>query len=195
MILIILRRWKLLRFGGPGPGCGGTGVRFSLAVERVAVVGKGRGSRLALGGGSGKRTSVWNGFCKRLWSIKGPTECAYFFYILFFYTLAAEMDYSSIKSCCVFFCHRLLLLLFLFLFFFFFFFFFLLLFLFRKVFVVLSSGSSASFFLSFSSLLLLLSSSSVFGLNKILFTHRNHKLNKQVQETQKQYAYLSVTYI
>ena len=34
-----------------------------------------------------------------------------------------------------------------------------------------------------------------FGLNKILFTHRNHKLNKQVQETQKQYAYLSVTYI
>ena len=33
------------------------------------------------------------------------------------------------------------------------------------------------------------------GLNKILFTHRNHKLNKQVQETQKQYAYLSVTYI
>lgn len=48
MILIILRRWKLLRFGGPGPGCGGTGVRFSLAVARVAVVGKGRGSRLAL---------------------------------------------------------------------------------------------------------------------------------------------------
>ena len=35
----------------------------------------------------------------------------------------------------------------------------------------------------------------VLGLNKILFTHRNHKLNKQVQETQKQYAYLSVTYI
>ena len=35
----------------------------------------------------------------------------------------------------------------------------------------------------------------VVGLNKILFTHRNHKLNKQVQETQKQYAYLSVTYI
>ena len=33
------------------------------------------------------------------------------------------------------------------------------------------------------------------GLNNILFTHRNHKLNKQVQETQKQYAYLSVTYI
>ena len=35
------------------------------------------------------------------------------------------------------------------------------------------------------------------GLNKILFTHRNHKLNKQVQETEekKQYAYLSVTYI
>ena len=33
------------------------------------------------------------------------------------------------------------------------------------------------------------------GLNKILFTRRNHKLNKQVQETQKQYAYLSVTYI
>ena len=33
------------------------------------------------------------------------------------------------------------------------------------------------------------------GLNTILFTHRNHKLNKQVQETQKQYAYLSVTYI
>ena len=31
------------------------------------------------------------------------------------------------------------------------------------------------------------------GLNKILFTHRNRKLNKQVQETQKQYAYLSVT--
>ena len=37
--------------------------------------------------------------------------------------------------------------------------------------------------------------SAAFGLNKILFTHRNHKLNKQVQETQKQYAYLSVTYI
>ena len=34
-----------------------------------------------------------------------------------------------------------------------------------------------------------------FGLNNILFTHRNHKLNKQLQETQKQYAYLSVTYI
>ena len=34
-----------------------------------------------------------------------------------------------------------------------------------------------------------------FGLTKILFTHRNHKLNKQAQETQKQYAYLSVTYI
>ena len=34
-----------------------------------------------------------------------------------------------------------------------------------------------------------------FGLNNILFTHRNRKLNKQVQETQKQYAYLSVTYI
>jgi len=34
-----------------------------------------------------------------------------------------------------------------------------------------------------------------FGLNEIVFTHRNHKLNKQVQETQKQYAYLSVTYI
>ena len=29
------------------------------------------------------------------------------------------------------------------------------------------------------------------GLNKIVFTHRNRKLNKQVQETQKQYAYLS----
>ena len=27
-----------------------------------------------------------------------------------------------------------------------------------------------------------------------LFVHRNHKLNKQVQETQKQYAYLSVIY-
>ena len=35
----------------------------------------------------------------------------------------------------------------------------------------------------------------MFGLNNILFTHRNHKLNKQVQETQKQYAYFSVTYI
>ena len=35
----------------------------------------------------------------------------------------------------------------------------------------------------------------LFGLNKILVTHRSHKLNKQVQETQKQYAYLSVTYI
>ena len=34
----------------------------------------------------------------------------------------------------------------------------------------------------------------IFGLNKILFIHRNHKLNKQVQATQKQYAYLSVTY-
>ena len=34
-----------------------------------------------------------------------------------------------------------------------------------------------------------------FGLNKILFIRHNHKLNKQVQETQKQYAYLSVTYI
>lgn len=33
------------------------------------------------GGGSGKGTSVWNGFCKRLWSIKGPTENAYFFYL------------------------------------------------------------------------------------------------------------------
>ena len=27
-----------------------------------------------------------------------------------------------------------------------------------------------------------------------VFIHRNHKFNKQVQETQKQYAYLSVTY-
>ena len=35
----------------------------------------------------------------------------------------------------------------------------------------------------------------VVGLNKILFTHRNHKLNKQVQETQKQYAYLSVVVV
>ena len=34
----------------------------------------------------------------------------------------------------------------------------------------------------------------IFGLNKILFIHRNRKLNKYVQETQKQYAYLSVTY-
>ena len=33
------------------------------------------------------------------------------------------------------------------------------------------------------------------GLNTILFTHRNHKLNKQVQETQKQYAYLSVVVV
>ena len=32
------------------------------------------------------------------------------------------------------------------------------------------------------------------GLNKILFIYRNHKFNKPVQETQKQYAYLSVTY-
>ena len=36
--------------------------------------------------------------------------------------------------------------------------------------------------------------STLFGLNKILFIHRNHKFNKEVQETQKQYAYLSVTY-
>ena len=34
----------------------------------------------------------------------------------------------------------------------------------------------------------------VVGLNKIVFVHPNHKFNKQVQETQKQYAYLSVTY-
>ena len=34
----------------------------------------------------------------------------------------------------------------------------------------------------------------LFGLNKMLFIHRNHKLNIQVQETQKQYAYLSVNY-
>ena len=27
-----------------------------------------------------------------------------------------------------------------------------------------------------------------------VFIHRNHKFNRQVQETQKQYAYLSVTY-
>ena len=33
------------------------------------------------------------------------------------------------------------------------------------------------------------------GLNKILFIHHNHKFNKQVHETQKQSAYLSVTYI
>ena len=32
------------------------------------------------------------------------------------------------------------------------------------------------------------------GLNKFLFIHRNHKFSKSVQETQKQYAYLSVTY-
>ena len=31
-----------------------------------------------------------------------------------------------------------------------------------------------------------------FGLNPNVFVHGNHKLNKQVQETQKQYAYLSV---
>ena len=30
----------------------------------------------------------------------------------------------------------------------------------------------------------------IIGLNKNVFIHRNHKLNKQVQETQKQYAYL-----
>ena len=34
----------------------------------------------------------------------------------------------------------------------------------------------------------------VVGSNKILFIHSNHQLNKQVQETQKQYVYLSVTY-
>ena len=33
----------------------------------------------------------------------------------------------------------------------------------------------------------------IISLNKILFIHRNHNFNKQVQETQKQYAYLSVT--
>ena len=32
------------------------------------------------------------------------------------------------------------------------------------------------------------------GLNKMLFIHRNHIFNKPVQETQKQYAYLSDTY-
>ena len=32
------------------------------------------------------------------------------------------------------------------------------------------------------------------GLNKMLFMHRNHKLNKQVQPTQKQHAYLGVIY-
>ena len=36
--------------------------------------------------------------------------------------------------------------------------------------------------------------SALVGLNKIVFVHRNHKFNKQVQETQKQYAYLSVNY-
>ena len=34
----------------------------------------------------------------------------------------------------------------------------------------------------------------IYCLNKLLFTHRNHKPNKEVQERQKQYAYLSVTY-
>ena len=34
----------------------------------------------------------------------------------------------------------------------------------------------------------------VFWLKLNLFIHRNHKFNKQVQKTQKQYAYLSVTY-
>ena len=34
----------------------------------------------------------------------------------------------------------------------------------------------------------------VFALSKIYFVHRNHKLIKQVQETQNQYAYLSVIY-
>ena len=33
----------------------------------------------------------------------------------------------------------------------------------------------------------------LFGLNKVLFIHRKHKLNKQVQKTQKQYA-VCVTY-
>ena len=32
------------------------------------------------------------------------------------------------------------------------------------------------------------------ALNKLLFIHRHLKFNKLVQETQKQYAYLSVTY-
>ena len=32
------------------------------------------------------------------------------------------------------------------------------------------------------------------GLNKFLFIHRNHIFNKQVQETQEQYAYINVTY-
>ena len=30
------------------------------------------------------------------------------------------------------------------------------------------------------------------GVKQNVFIHRNHKFNKQVQETQKQYAYLSV---
>ena len=42
---------------------------------------------------------------------------------------------------------------------------------------------------------LLKSAVSVWFKKIFLFTHRNHKLNKQAQETQKQYAYLSVTYI
>ena len=34
----------------------------------------------------------------------------------------------------------------------------------------------------------------VFGWYKIVFIHRNYKFNKSVQETEKQYAYLSVTF-
>ena len=35
---------------------------------------------------------------------------------------------------------------------------------------------------------------SAFGFKQNLFIHRNRKFNKQVQETQTHYAYLSVTY-
>ena len=38
-------------------------------------------------------------------------------------------------------------------------------------------------------------SSAHIGLNTVLFIHHNQKFNKQIQETQKQYACLSVTYI
>lgn len=82
MILIILRRWKLLRFGGPGPGCGWTGVRFSLAVARVAVVGKGRGRRLALLVvvlGRGRVSGM--DFVRDCGQLKDPLKMHTFFYL------------------------------------------------------------------------------------------------------------------
>ena len=62
----------------------------------------------------------------------------------------------------------------------------------HDVYVVVSRRCAGSFFYYFLSLCL--HSTKARWFKQILSIHRDHKFNKQVQETQMQYAYLSVTY-